>query len=50
MWMVFSFLGATAPAPQQALEPLQELAPAPTQLPTTAPEPVQTQAQFSFKL
>ena len=44
MFMIFSPLGATVPAPEQALEPLQELVPAPILLPTTVPEPEPAQA------
>eukprot|EP00069_Balaena_mysticetus_P005370 bmy_04768T0 len=42
--MIFSLLGATAPALEQALETYQDLKPATPLLPTTAPEPEQAQA------
>ena len=42
--MMFSLLGATAPAPEQALEIPQDLERATPLLPTTAPEPEQAQA------
>ncbi|KAF5928807.1 hypothetical protein HPG69_013651 [Diceros bicornis minor] len=42
--MTFSLLGATAPAPEQNQEPPEELMPAPTVVPATAPEGEQTHA------